>query len=73
MRSFQTIAGAPDGLAVKPKLLSYEGITGVDYGAAIFTVTSSDKSRRFIAQCEAMERARLAEKKASEDPWVKLA
>ena len=73
LRSFQIMAGALDGLAVEAELLSYEGVTGVGYGVAAFAVTGPDEGRRFGEQCEAMERARLAEKKASEDPWVKLA
>jgi len=73
LRSFQIMAGALDGLAVDAKLLSYEGVTVVGYGVAVFAVTGPDESRRFGKQCEAMERTRLAEKKASEDPWVKLA
>ena len=73
LRSFQIMAGALDGRAVEAKLLSYEGVTGVGYGVATFAVTGPDEGRRFGAQCEAMEQARLAEKKASEDPWVKLA
>ncbi len=73
LRSFQIMAGALDGLAVEAKLLSYEGVTGVGYGVATFAVTGPDKNRRFGEQCEAMERTRLAEKKASEDPWVRLA
>ncbi len=73
LRSFQIMAGALDGLAVEAELLSYEGVTGVGYGVAVFTVTGPDENRRFGEQCEAMERARLAEKKAAEDPWVKLA
>lgn len=73
LRSFQIMAGALDGQAVEAKLLSYEGVTGVGYGVATFAITGSDENRHFGEQCEAMERARLAEKKASEDPWVKLA
>jgi len=73
LRSFQIMAGALDGLAVKSNLLSYEGVTGVGYGVAVFTVAGPDEGRRFGKQCEVMERARLAEKKVSEDPWVKLA
>ena len=73
LRSFQMMAGALDGLAVESKLLSYEGVTGVGYGVATFAVTGPDENRRFGEQCEAMERTRLAEKKAAEDPWVKLA
>jgi len=73
LRSFQIMAGALDGLAVEAKLLRYEGVTGVGYGVAVFTVTGPDEGRRFGERNEAMERARLAEKKDSEDPWVKLA
>ena len=73
LRSFQIMAGALDGQAVESKLLSYEGVTGVGYGVATFAITGPDEDRRFGAQCAELERARLAEKKASEDPWVKLA
>ena len=58
---------------MEARLLSYEGVTGVGYGVATFTVTGPDEDRRFGKQCEDLERIRLAEKKASEDPWVKLA
>ena len=71
--SFQIMAGALDGLAVEAKLLSHEDVTGVGYGVAAFAVTGPDENRRFGKQCEELERARLAEKKASEDPWVRLA
>ena len=73
LRSFQIMAGALDGLAVESKLLSYESVTGVGYGVAAFTVTGSDENRRFAAQCEELERVRLAQRKAAEDPWVRLA
>ena len=73
LRSFQIMAGALDGLAVSPTLLSYEGTFGVGYGVAAFPVTGPDESRQFAQQCEEIERRRLAERKAAEDPWVKLA
>ena len=73
LRSFQIMAGALDGLAVSPRLLSYEGTFGVGYGVATFAVTGSDESRRFGKKCEELEQARLAEQKAAEDPWVRLA
>ena len=73
LRSFQIMAGALDGQAVESKLLSYEGVTGVGYGVAAFTVTGPDGDRRFGEQCVELERTRLAEKKASEDSWVRLA
>ena len=72
LRSFQIMAGALDGLAVEAKLLSYEGTFGVGYGVATFAVTGPDENRRFARQCEELEHARLAERKAAEDPWVKL-
>ena len=73
LRSFQIMAGALDGLAVDAKLLSYEGPFGVGYGVAAFTVTGPDENRCFARRCEAIERARLAERKEVEDPWVRLA
>ena len=73
LRSFQIMAGALDGLAVEAELLSYEGVTGVGYGVATFTVTGPNENRRFGEQCAELEQVRLAEKKVSEDPWVKLA
>ena len=73
LRSFQIMAGALDGLAVEAKLLSYEGTFGVGYGVATFAVTGPDEGRRFARQYEEMERVRLAERKAAEDPWVRLA
>ena len=68
LRSFQIMAGALDGLAVEAKLLSYEGVTGVGYGVATFTVTEPDEDRRFGEQCAELERTRLAEKKARRIP-----
>jgi len=73
LRSFQIMTGALDGMAGETKLLSYEGVTGVGYGVAAFTVTGPDGDRRFGEQCVELERTRLAEKKASEDSWVRLA
>lgn len=67
------MTGALDGLDVEAKLLSYEGVTGVGYGVATFAVTGPNKNRHFGEQCAELERTRLAEKKASEDPWVRLA
>ncbi len=73
LRSFQIMAGALDGIAVEPRLLSYEGPFGVGYGVAVFSSAGPDAGRRFAQQCAEAEHARLAERKASEDPWVKLA
>ncbi len=48
LRTFQVMAGALDGMAVKSELLSYEGPFGVGYGVAMFFVTGDDPSRKFI-------------------------
>ena len=73
LRSFQIMAGALDGLSVDAKLLSYEGTFGVGYGVATFTVTGPDENRHFARQYEETMRVRMAERKAAEDPWVRLA
>ena len=73
LRSFQIMAGALDGWSVDARLLSYEGTFGVGYGVATFTVTGTDESRRFAQQYEENMRVRMEERKAAEDPWVRLA
>ncbi len=73
LRSFQIMAGALDGLAVQPRLLSHEGTFGVGYGVAVFAVTGRDDTRRYAAACEQIVRERLAARRAKEDPWVRLA
>ena len=73
LRSFQMMAGALDGLAVAPRLLSHEGTFGVGYAVALFPVTGRDESRRFAAACEQAQRDRLHQRRANEDPWVQLA
>ena len=73
LRSFQIMAGALDGLAVTPRLLSHEGTFGVGYAVALFPVTGRDEGRCFAAACEQARRARLEARRAGEDPWVRLA
>ncbi|MBR3569691.1 MAG: AmmeMemoRadiSam system protein A [Oscillibacter sp.] len=73
LRSFQMMAGALDGLAVKPDFLVHEDKFGVGYGIATFEVAGRDESRCYAEQYENAERERLAKKKASEDEWVRLA
>ena len=73
LRSFQIMAGALDGLAVRPRLLSHEGTFGVGYGVALFPVVGRDESRRYAAACERIRKERLATRRAQEDPWVRLA
>ena len=72
LRSFQIMAGALDGLAVQPRLLSHEDTFGVGYGVALFPVTGRDDTRRYAA-CEQIQKERLAARRAREDPWVRLA
>lgn len=73
LRSFQIMAGALDGLAVKPELLSYEGPFGVGYGVAAFEVTGSDPARRFGDIYLAEEKQRMETTKSGEDEYVRLA
>lgn len=73
LRSFQIMAGALDGLAVEPQLLSHEGTFGVGYAVALFPVTGRDETRRYAAAYRQAQRTRLEERRAKEDPWVRLA
>ena len=73
LRSFQIMAGALDGLAVEPRLLSHEGTFGVGYAVAAFPVTGQDEQRCFAAVCEQARRQHIKECRAREDPWVRLA
>lgn len=73
LRSFQIMAGALDGLAVRSRLLSHEGTFGVGYGVALFPVTGRDDTRRYAAACEEFRKKRLADRRAGEDSWVRLA
>lgn len=72
-RSFVIMAGALDKTGVKAHALSHEGPWGIGYGVCTYEVTGADPSRNFIEQWEEKESARLAEKKAAEDPYVQLA
>lgn len=73
LRSFEMMAGALDGLAVHPRLLSHEGTFGVGYGVALFPVIGQDDTRRYAAACERLHKEYLATRRAQEDPWVQLA
>lgn len=73
LRSFQMMAGALDGCAVAPELLSHEGTFGVGYAVAVFSITGRDDDRHFAPLYEAAEHRRLAEHRAKEDHWVQLA
>lgn len=73
LRSFQVMAGALDGLAIQPELLSYEGPFGVGYAICSFQVTGQNPGRRFDLQYQAEEKLRLEQAKHGEDDYVKLA
>lgn len=73
LRSFIIMAGALDGKAVKPELLSYEGTFGVGYGVASFEITGEDENRRFDEIFIKNEKARLLRIKSEEDSYVRLA
>lgn len=66
-RSFVIMAGAFDGLDVKPEVLSHQDVTGVGYGIAIFEPGDKNDSRCFLKA--------IADKiKATEStPYVMLA
>ena len=66
-RSFVIMAGAFDGLDVKPEVLSHQDVTGVGYGIAIFEPGEKNESRCFL-------KAMADRIKATEStPYVKLA
>ena len=66
-RSFVIMAGALDGVDVKPEVLSHQDVTGVGYGIAIFEPGNKNDSRCFLKA--------IADRiKATEStPYVKLA
>ena len=72
-RAIVTLAGALDGKAVKPELLSYEGPFGVGYAVGWFDIIGKDEHRRFDALFEKQEKTRIEEIKSGEDPYVRLA
>jgi AmmeMemoRadiSam system protein A/AmmeMemoRadiSam system protein B len=73
LRSFWIMAGTLDRREVRSRLLSYEGPFGVGYGVAAFEAGGADPSRNFGDRLEQDTARRLAERKAAEDPFVRLA
>ena len=67
------MAGALDRKSVTAEALSYEGPFGVGYGVAYFTVTGRDDARDFGEQLQNFTKKKMADRKAAEDPYVKLA
>ncbi len=73
LRSFLIMAGALDGKAVAPELLSYEGPFGVGYAVAAFPIVGKDENRRFDQIFEQAEMGRVEKRKAAEDDFIQLA
>jgi AmmeMemoRadiSam system protein A/AmmeMemoRadiSam system protein B len=73
LRSFLIMAGALDGLAVVPEVLSYEGPFGVGYAVASFSVQGKDSSRDFAREYANREAERLRTIREKEDAYVRLA
>lgn len=71
--SFAIMAGALDGMAVDPELLSYEGPFGVGYAVAAFYPSGKASDRHFEKQYERWEETRLKDLKSQEDAYVRLA
>jgi AmmeMemoRadiSam system protein A len=67
------MAGALDGKAIKPELLSYEGPFGVGYAIAAYSILGNDESRHFDEIYERGEQARIEKLKEREDEYVRLA
>lgn len=67
------LAGALDRAATGAKLHSYEAPFGVGYAVASFTVTGRDAGTDYAAQLVRAEDAAIAELRAAEDDYVRLA
>ena len=67
------LSGALDCLAMEARLHSYEGPFGVGYAVASFTVTGTDERNNFGEQLTAAEDAAIAELRAAEDDYVRIA
>jgi len=73
LRSFIVMAGALDGLAVKPDFLSYEGTFGVGYAVCSYQIIGEDDSRRFGDRLEKEQFTKLTAAREAEDEYVRLA
>jgi len=73
LRSFVIMAGALDGKAVKPRLLSYQGPFGVGYAVAAFEITGDDPARCFDVIYEKQAREKLGKLRTQEPEPVRIA
>ena len=67
------LAGALDRAALDAALHSYEAPFGVGYAVASFTVTGRNEANDFAAQLVRVEDRAIAELRAAEDDYVRLA
>ncbi|MDN5293782.1 MAG: hypothetical protein PWQ31_1087 [Eubacteriales bacterium] len=72
-RSIIMMLGALDGLAVEPRVLSYEGPFGVGYLVAVFLPRGKDENRRLLADLLDRRRRAVEERRKGESPYVRLA
>lgn len=72
-RSFIIMAGALDGISVKPEMLSHEDITGVGYGICTFYPAGTDENRHFADSFIEKKRGELEGKRRKSDEYVQLA
>ena len=72
-RSFVMMAGALDGMAVRPHRLSHEGTFGVGYGVCTYQVTGEDQMRRFLDLWKEKKEKELMLRRSEEDIYVRLA
>lgn len=70
---FLMLAGALDGLAVRPSLYSYEGPFGVGYAVAAFPVEGADGERHFLDKRNAELAEEVVHRRTGEDAYVRLA
>lgn len=71
-RSFVIMAGALDGVAVRPSRLSHQDVTGVGYGICTFYPEGPDDARRFLDGPEGAAED-PADPEDGSDEYVKLA
>ena len=72
-RSFVMMAGAFDGVAVRPVRLTHEATFGVGYGICMFTPGESDEKRHFLDKKREAAVKEMKKETASNDPYVTLA
>ncbi|MGE5674714.1 MAG: AmmeMemoRadiSam system protein A [Mycobacterium leprae] len=73
LRPLMMLAGALDGLALKPHLLSYEGPFGVGYAVAPIRPGLPEPSRQLYPVLEQARRQRIEQERSHAHPIVALA